>query len=147
MADTVYTAGIDYLITNGWTSSDLRVLLVDDGGSYSVDKDHDRLDDITGDELSTTGYARQAIASESQSIDNTDDEVELDGDDVTFSNLGPATGGPVVQAAVVYFHVDGTDANDVPFLYLDSGGFPKQTNGEDFTIQANVEGWVNVFQQ
>ena len=104
------------------------------------------MDDISGDELSTTNYSRQTLTGKTTTTDNTDDEVELDSDDVVFSALGPSTGGPDVQAAVLFFFVT-NDADSVPFLYLDSGGFPKTVNGEDFTVQPSAEGWVNVFQQ
>lgn len=147
MADTVYTAGILYLVQNGWAGADPRVLLIDDAGTYTPDKDHDQLSDLSlgSNELSTTNYARVALTTQTEAADNVDNEVVLDADNVVFSALGPNTGGPAVGAAVVYFYVDGTAANDIPFLYLDSG-FPKQTNGEDFTLVWNAEGIVNLLQ-
>lgn len=147
MANGVYTAGILRLITNGWSAQDPRVLLLDNGGAaYTFNKDHDHLDDgISAAELSTTNYVRKALASESQVADNTDDEVALDAADTVWTDLGPNSGGPTVKSAVVYFHVDGTAANDIPFLYLDDG-MPKTVNGEDLTLQWNSEGIVNLLQ-
>lgn len=150
MANGVYTAGIQRLITNGWSGQDPRVLLIDDSAGYVFDKDHDRLNDgISAAELNTTNYtpgsSRQALAGEAQNIDNTNDRVELDANDVTWTALGPSTGGPDVGAAIVYFHVDGNAANDIPFLYLDDE-MPKVVNGEDWILQWNAEGIAQLLQ-
>lgn len=146
MANGVYTAGIRYLIDNGWDTSDARVLLLDDAGTYTFDKDHDFLTDLTlgSNELSTTNYVRKALASEAESTNDTADEVRLDATDVTWTALGPASAGPTIQAAIVYFFVS-ADADSVPFLYLDDG-MPRAVNGGDVTIQWNSEGLVNIYQ-
>lgn len=140
MANTLYTAGQHHIVDNGFSGIDIRVLLVDSAGAYTVDKDHDRLDDITAAELSTTNYVRKSLTSESVAIDNTNDLVKYDGDDVTWTSLGPVSGGPTIQAGVVYIHIDGTDANDIPWLYIDTGGFPYDTNSGDFDILWNSSG-------
>lgn len=152
MANGVYTAGIGRLIAAaGWATADPRVLLLDAAGDYTFDKDHATLAalDLGDNELNTTNYTsasdRKVLASETSAADNTDNEWVLDAGDPTWTALGPASGGPSVQAAVVYFHVDGTDANDIPFLYIDDG-MPKAVNGEDFTLLWNTEGIVNLFQ-
>lgn len=144
MANGVYTAGILRLISAGWT--DVRVLLLDDAGTYVFDKDHATLSDLTlgTNELVTDNYVRKALAGESATANDTDDEVRLDAADVTWTTLGPDIGGPDVQAAIVYFHVT-NDSDSVPFLYLDDD-MPKAINGEDWNIQWDTQGLVNLFQ-
>lgn len=151
MANVVYHGGVLQLFSVQTSSPDLRTLLLDDAGTYVADPDHDSLTDLAlgSNELSTTNYSGGAgsadhhdHASVGYTHDTANDRVELDADDAVFSSLGPASGGPDVQAAVMYIRVDGTAANDTPLLYLDTGGFPKTVNGEDFTVTGPSEGWL-----
>lgn len=146
MADTVYTGGIRYLIDHGWATSDVRVLLLSTTANYIVDPDHATLTDLMlgTNELVTTNYTRLSIGSEAAITDDTADMVHLDGDDITWTRLGPNFAGPTIGAAVVYFFVT-DDTDSVPFLYLDTG-LPKVVNGEDFTLQWDITGLVDVFQ-
>jgi hypothetical protein len=142
-----YTAGIKKLIESGWVASDVRALLLDDSGPYVFDKDHDQLSDLVlgTNELSTLGYSRQSVSMKSLTADNVDDEVVAGGGNVVFPDLGPVVGGPSVGAVVVYFHVDGTAAADVPFFYVDEN-LPLVTNGEPLTVAWSPEGVVNLMQ-
>jgi hypothetical protein len=45
---------------------------------------------------------------------------------------------------VVYRHVDGTAANDLPIAYIDSGGFPFSGNGGAINVTVNAEGLLQV---
>lgn len=72
----------------------------------------------TLDECDATGYSRQALTSEAVNTDNTNDRAEFDADDVSFTGLsGDATRD--IQGALIYKHVDGTNANDAPIAFID----------------------------
>ena len=146
MTNAVYAAGNAYQAANGWSSLDVRVLLLDAAGSYIFDESHDSLDalNLGSNELNTVNYSQQALSGESVIAGSS--EADLDANDIGWTALGPNSGGPAVQAVVVYFYVDGSGTNDIPYLYL-SDGFPKQVNGEDFTLHWNLSGLVRLVPQ
>jgi hypothetical protein len=143
MANFVYTKAKQRLLAGDVdldeAGHDMRVLLVMTSTTADTDQDADTLSGITTlDEYDGSGYARQAIASQTTVEDETNNRGEFDGADVTFATLGAGT--RQCQAAVIYRHVDGTAANDQPVIYIDTGGFPFSGNGGDVTISWNAEG-------
>ncbi len=116
-----------------WADPDLdvRVALVDADAALVPDKGAASLDALLapGDELSTTGYARQDVGGRSAGIGPA--WVEWYADDVVFPGLGPAEDGPDVGGAIVYLAGD-DDASSVPLLWLEDVVGP--TNGGDWTI-------------
>lgn len=123
---------------NNITISDLRVMLVK---GYTPDADHATLAAIVGsdgcDECAFTNYARKALTDEAFSVDNVNDRGKLDATDpATWEDAG-GTVDETVSHAIVYEHVDGTDANDLPVSCHSVG---KTTNGGDLTVQFSADG-------
>jgi hypothetical protein len=137
-----------------WVNDTIRVALVADSISFSLDIDADEfvndvLNGTDAEEFDTaggTGYSRQTVANTATQQDNTDDEGVADGDDVTFGSLDGAT----IQGVLVYKQVGGDDTTpgDDPILYYlddtDVSDLPKNTNGGDITVQWAAEGIVNL---
>lgn len=134
----------------------IKVALLKNTTEYSEDPDsHNFVSDVldggtTGEEYDDSGYSRQALSSQAVNTDDTNDQSEFDASDTTFSSIGSATGGQVVEAILVYKQVgaDDTTPGDDPIIavYDDSNvsDLEKQTNGEDFTIQWDAEGLLKI---
>lgn len=134
----------------------VRAALLKNTTEYSPDADtHNFVDDVldggtTGAEYDDTNYSRQSVTNVAITEDNTDTEVVIDCDDVTWSSLGSATGGQTVEAVLFYVQIGGDDATpgDDPILRIfddsEETDLEKQTNGEDFTWQINSEGLINL---
>jgi hypothetical protein len=126
-----------------WHTSDIRAMLVMTNTTADTDQDAVALAGIgTMDEYDGSGYARVALGAEAVNRDDPNNRAELDANDFTWTALGAGT--RQAQAMVVYKHVDGTAANDVPIAFIDTGGFPFAGNGGDVTIQWSVEGIVQL---
>lgn len=101
-----------------FTTADVRLLLL---------KDHAALDNITGDEddvaeilaitnvdeCDFTNYARQSLANESETINDTDNRAEWGGDNITISNAGGATNNDI-GGWLWYAEGGGTDGTRIP---------------------------------
>lgn len=117
---------------------DIRALLVMTNNTSPSNEDGATLATIgTLDECDDTGYARHTFSSEAVAADNTNNRGEFDAEDCPFTFNGNAS--RQVAAIIIYKHVDGTNANDIPLFYIDSGGFPFTATGS-VTIQWNAEG-------
>lgn len=131
------TAGIDF------GTADLRMLLVMSNTTVDTEDDAVNLAGFTTiDEYDGANYARADLAGVSVAKDATNNRSEVTFTAPTFSSLGAGT--RQCQAAVVYLHVDGTAANDIPLFYIDTGGFPFDGSGTDVTISPNAEGALQV---
>ena len=121
------------------THSDLRVLLL---VGYTPDVDHATLAAVvaaaTG-ECDFTNYARAALTGETHTIDNVSDTAILDAANPATWTAAGGTTDNVVSHAVVYEHVDGTNANDLPVSCHDVG---KTTNGGDLTVEFAAAGII-----
>jgi hypothetical protein len=90
-------------------------------------------------ELTSTGYARQALAGEATSQDDANDRAEFDANDVTFSAVSQAAAETVIGWVVFKFITD--DAGSIPIIFVDTAtGLPLTPNGSDITITWNAEG-------
>ncbi len=120
-------------------ATDVRVLLLttDDDGSPTEQRSRGTLADIMGsaaeEATAVANYGRVALANKRLTTDEGNDRVNWQANDVTFDDLGT---NETIRAAVVYLHVDGTNANDIPICRHD-GGFPEDCNGEDFHVRWN----------
>lgn len=122
---------------------DIRVILVMTNTTADTDQDAGTISAIgTLDEYDGSGYTRPAL-TQSVVRDDANNRAELDANDFTF---GSAVAAGTRQAAgmVVYRHVDGTAANDLPIAYIDSGGFPFSGNGGAINVTVNAEGLLQV---
>jgi len=120
--------------------TDIRIaLLMTITNAGTVNDGVTNLDDITLDEHPTAG--RQALANQTVVKDDANDRSEFDADDVLFASL--AAGARDVDGVLVYEHVDGTDANDIPIAYLEYAQ-DKTPDGSDFTVEFDAEGYLQV---
>lgn len=98
-------------------TDDIRSALLMTNTTADTDADADTLSALTLDECDATGYARQALASEAVSTDDTNDRGEFDANDVSFTSLsGDATRDS--QGLLIYLHVT-NDADSVPICFID----------------------------
>lgn len=123
-------------------SDTIKVMLVD--SSYTPDKDDEFVaDGADAAELSGTGYqagfagtGRKTLSNKAITVDNTNDRAEFDNTvDLTWSSIDAG----IVAAMVIYKHLT-NDGASVVIAYVDSGGFPKTTNGGDLSVVFNAEG-------
>lgn len=108
-------------------AADLRMLLLK-SGAPTVDTNF--VSDLTPgtNEISVSGYARQALAGETVTEDDTNDFAYLDATDPNFAAL--AAGETVIGA--VMFRFVSTDANSPVYAYYDLADTP--TNGGDIGV-------------
>lgn len=141
MANFVYNVAAKKLLDGDLdfnAPDDIRVLLLE--ANSDVNKDDATISAVLGragtTELSSTNYARQALANETTSQDDVNDRAEFDADDATFSNL-TQVGSETIVAYIVYKHVTG-DADSIPILHADISS--AITPNGDLTIQWDAEG-------
>lgn len=130
-------------------TDDLRVALFDDSTAFTFDPDtHEFVADIldggtTAAEPTDGSYARQSLANQSVTADNTNDQAVFDADDVTFPSL--STAGKI-QGVIVY--LQGTNDSDSPIVFvIDDTGLsrlPAETNSTDFIIEWSTEGLLRL---
>jgi hypothetical protein len=125
-------------------TDDIRMLLLDDTGTYTPAKGTTFIDtgganDIVDSEVTSgdiSGYARVALAS--KAIDISSNLIRFNSNNVAFGALGTSGSGKNVSAAVIYLHT-GTDTTSIPIIYSDFTDTP--TNGGTFTVNQPANGW------
>lgn len=118
---------------------DVRVLLVSAITTADTEDDTEFIAGFTTlDEVVATGYARQALANQLVNEDLANNRAEFDADDAAFGALGNGA-NDTIDGAVVFKFVT-NDADSPVMCHIDTGGFPKTTNGGTFTVQWNAEG-------
>jgi len=137
MASFLYQRGVAHLLGAGdvTASAAIKAMLVTSG--YTPDKDHDFVADVTpgSNELSGTGYTRKTLTNVTCVPNDTTDRAVIDADDVTWTAINAGT----VAACILYVEVT-DDADRVLLAYIDSGGFPIVTSGQDLTLSWNANG-------
>jgi hypothetical protein len=121
-------------------TDDIRValLMTNTTADTEVDAIADLADYSTLDECDSTGYARVALTGEAVAADDANDRAEFDANDASFTSLG-GDATRAIQGALVYKHVDGTDANDLPICFVDfTSDIP--TTATQIDIPWNAEG-------
>jgi hypothetical protein len=137
MANGVYNKGLEELAqaTTDLQGADLRLMLVK--SSYTFNKDHLTVDDGSANdplshEVTVSGYARQALANEVVTRDDTNDFTYLDADDVVFTAL---VAGETIGGAVLFRHT-GVDTTAPLIAFYDL--VDTATNGGNVTVQWNT---------
>lgn len=153
MANIIYTKIFEQL-TNGSVDFDdaatvVRFLAERDTSSYTPNKDHDFVSDLTGlVEITASGYARVNVGSKAVNIDDANDRVELDFGDFTFG--ASVAAGQTAQALIAYVQTGGDDAsptNDPLIAYIDTAtGLPAATGGGAFNVTVDTEGFLQLSQ-
>lgn len=115
-----------------WTSANIDFVLFTTAATLTPDVNF--MSEVSANEVSVGGYARQNIANPSITEDDANDQVEFDCDDVTFSSL---VAGETV--GYVGWMRQVTNDTDSPLLgYIAVTNTP--TNGGNITIQWNADG-------
>ena len=137
MASSLYNTGLEKILDgtiNLDTPADVRCLLLKSG--YTFDPDHDFVSDLTpaSNEITVSGYSRQALTGEVISRDDGNNRVMYDAGDVTFSALAA---GETIIAAVLYVY-NAADSAAALLAYIDL--VDTATNGGDVIIQWHANG-------
>lgn len=139
-----YTRG-KYLLAKGdmdWdeAAGDFRVLLVMSNTTADTEEDKTTISGFTTlDEYDGANYARVALANQVVAEDTVNNRGEMSADAWVYTALGVGTRQAV---GMVIFKFVTNDADSVPYVYNDTGGFPFDGNGGNVTITPNAEGLI-----
>ena len=131
--------------TINWGTASIKVMLVT--AAYTPLPAHNFISQgAAAAELSGTGYVsgfggsgRKLLVSKTTTQDDSGNRGVFDAADLTWSAINAG----VAAAAILI--LEGTSDSDSRILaYTDTGGFPKTTNGGDFTIQWSASGIAQV---
>lgn len=109
--------------------------------SYAADQDvHDFWDDVSGTEISGTGYSTPGLAltTSAPSYDSGTNEMRLDANDAQWT-----TASFSATQAVVYSNTGGAASTDPVLTYVDFGGVETVSSGT-FTIQWDATGVAKI---
>lgn len=145
MAIVVYKgARVDLLAGAVVTGADVRVLAVMDGSTAPTDEDAVNLDDFgTLYEFDGAGYTRLDLANVVVAHDDANDRTEVTADAGSFGTTVSPGSDPII-GFVYYRRVDGTAANDVAWVYNDSGELPADPGGADFDLTPSPDGFLQI---
>jgi len=135
----------DLLAGNTISAADLRVLLVMSNTTCDTEPDAQTMSDFTTiDECDGAGYVQLDLASVAAAWDAANDRLEWDATDGDMDGGSGAIAAATrdVTGYVIKRYVDGTDANDVPWVYRDIGPYTMAGGPFDFTWHA--EGLIQV---
>lgn len=141
---TVFYQGLDddKAAGNLATGVDLRCMAVMSNTTIDTEEDAQTLSDFTTiDEADGVGYAQADLASVTVTYDSTNDRhrvVDADDFDLDGGTDSVAVCSRDVTRLLYYRYVDGTDANDVPWLSIDIGPYTPQ--GSSFDVVVNTTG-------
>lgn len=144
MASKWYGKGLLKVVdrTIDFANDTIKAILVN--ASYVYDADHDFANDVSGNELSGTGYTggfggsgRKTLASKTITEDTANDRVEYDCADITWTGINAGTIGGIVLVKEI------TDDAASPIIgFLDPSDLV--TNGGDVTLVINAEGILQI---
>lgn len=126
----------------------IKVMLVTSGYTFNPDDDFIGSGGGTpgGSELSGTGYTagfggagRKTLGTKSITEDDANNRAEFTAGNLTWTAINAGT-----AAACILVKEGTTDADSKLIAYIDTGGFPKTTNGGDFSITWNAEGILQI---
>lgn len=151
MASGAFTSGMTKAMdgTNPYLTTTHKVMLLATATPYTYDPDHDNIsmggaNDPDDAELNVGGYTRgfggagrKTLASKTITTNDTNNRVEWDAADVTWTALAA---GQTIEAAVVVVEIT-NDAGSQLVIYLDPTNIP--TNGSDVTLQFASNGLLN----
>lgn len=140
MASNLYNPGLLKLLdgTIDFENDTIKVLLVDTSHTYT--KSDEFVSDIVANEASNvsgSGYERKTLASKTITLDASNDRVEYDAANPTYTAINAGT----IAAAIVYKEV--TNDSDSPIIaQIDFADLV--TNGSDVELQINADGLFTV---
>lgn len=120
----------------------LKVLLLMNTTTADTEANVQALDGYTTlAEMNGANYEVKTLSVSSSAVDTGDNRYELDAADLTYTALG--AGDNDVQGALLYKHVDGTDANDQPIAFIDFDS-DLAADGSTVTISWDSEGILHL---
>ena len=152
MASGAYNKGMTDLLdgTVDYLTDTLKWLLVSTATPYTYNPDHDVVDagganDVVDAETNVTGYTRgyggagrKTLASKTVTENDTNNRVELDCADVSWTALGA---GQTLEAAILVKEGGANDTTSRLFVYLDPTNIA--TNGSDVQLQIPSLGFLH----
>ena len=147
MAQVVYNVKLKALLdgTFDFETADIRVLLLE--ANTDINPDDANVGAVLGragtTELTSSGYSRQALASQTVTQDDVNNKAVFDAADVTFSTVDQAA-SETVTGVLVFVH-DTDDAGSTPLFFDDTlTGLPLTPNGSDITITWHADGIITL---
>lgn len=121
------------------SGSALLILLLKAAAADNTQKDVDDVSGLLGGatEADFTNYARKTGLTGTITVDDTNDRVDVDIPDQTWTSAGGASNNTLTDAVVAY-QESASDSGRVPLTQHD---FPVTTDGSDLTIQINASGF------
>ncbi len=112
-------------------TADIRALLLKD--TYVFDPTHQFVADVIAGskEISVMGYARLTLSGLGTSLNSASHRAEAAAADLNFGDLAV---GQTMGACILAVHVT-NDADSWLLGFVNTGGFPKATNGRNVTIK------------
>lgn len=94
----------------------------------------------TNDECDFTNYTRKTLTSVTNTVDDTNDWMDTDAADFTYTAAGGATNNTIGKALIVYDPdtTTGTDSTVIPLTYHD---FSATTDGNDLVVTIATGGF------
>lgn len=147
MASLVYNNTFLLSVTAGlnWTEGqdDLRVALVMTNTTCDTEEETALMNAFTTlDETAGTNYARKTLSSQAVAIDTTNDRVEFDCEDLTWTALGD--GARSLQGLLLLRHVT-NDTDSIPLAFVEFSA-NQDPGGSDFTVTIDTEGLLQIAQ-
>lgn len=142
MADIVFNIAKGRVAEKVADGGTYKILLLKSSGleADGTLADHDTVAAVlaaANDECDFTNYVRKTLASLTVTVDDTNNRVDVDAADVTWTTAGGASNNTTGKA-VIFHDVDGTDANAVPLVALD---LVTTTDASDLLVQFASAGW------
>lgn len=120
-------------------SSNVGVLLLEAMESDADAKDHDDLTDFLGasgtTEADDASYSRKTGVTGTITVDDTNDRVDVDIPDQTWSSLD----GDAITDLVVFYEESASDSDRIPLTAHD---FETSPDGSDVTAEFNASGFA-----
>lgn len=121
------------------TKFGVLLLKVDEGNAGLIDRA--TLSAITGasnTEANFTNYARKTSITATLTVDNTNDRVDLDMADQTWTSAGGGTNNTLTKL-IIFYEEAGADSTRIPITCHD---FAVTTDGSDLTAQVATAGFA-----
>lgn len=146
MADGVFNIAkgkAGYYCTLPAANDALIVVLLKAAESDSLLLDYDTLAAVlagANTEANFTNYARKSVTSVTPTVDDSNDRLDVDFADQTWSSAGGALNNTLVKMLVCYDPdtTGGTDSDIIPLTHHD---FAETTNGSDLIAQIAASGF------
>jgi hypothetical protein len=141
MADSVFNiskGAVAEKVRDG--ASNILLLLLKVAQADGTLIDHDTVAAIlaaANTEADATNYARKTGITGTITVDDTNDRVDVDMPDQTFTALGGATNNSIVKAIIAY-QESAADSGRIPLTQHDCA---VTTDGTDVTLQLNAAGF------